>query len=90
MATIELLCVIALTGFICLCSFIVGAKVGQKVVRGEEVETPKISALNPLKMYEEHKEKEEVKKEREKINTILRNIERYDGTDAGQEDVPMN
>ena len=86
----ETALLIALVGFICICCFIVGAKVGQKVVRGEEVETPKISALNPLKMYEEHKEKEELKKEKEKINTILRNIERYDGTDAGQEDVPMN
>ncbi len=86
----ETILLIAVVGFICALCFILGAKVGQKVVRGEEVETPKISALNPLKMYEEHKEKEEVKKEREKINTILRNIERYDGTDSGQEDVPMN
>ena len=86
----ETALLIALVGFICICCFVTGAKVGQKVVRGEEVETPKISTLNPLKMYEEHKEKEELKKEKEKINTILRNIERYDGTDAGQEDVPMN
>ena len=86
----ETILLIAVVGFICALCFILGAKVGQKVVRGEEVETPKISALNPLKMYEEHKEKEEVKKEKDKMNTILRNIERYDGTDAGQEDVPMN
>ena len=86
----ETILLIAVNGFFCALCFILGTKLGQKVVRGEEIETPKISALNPLKMYEEHKEKEEVKKEREKINTILRNIERYDGTDSGQEDVPMN
>lgn len=86
----ETVLLILVVGFICALCFVLGAKVGQKVVRGEEVETPKISALNPLKMYEEHKEKEELKKEKEKMNTILRNIERYDGTDAGQEDVPMN
>jgi hypothetical protein len=85
----ETILLIAVVGFICASCFILGAKVGQKVVRGEEIETPKISALNPLKMYEEHKEKEEAKREKEKLETILENIEKYDGTGKGQEDVPM-
>ena len=84
----ETILLIAVNGFFCALCFILGAKVGQKVVRGEEVETPKISALNPLKMYEEHKEKEAAKKEREKLEIILENIEKYDGTEKGQEDVP--
>jgi hypothetical protein len=85
----ETILLIAVVGFICALCFVLGAKVGQKVVKGEEIETPKISALNPLKMYEEHKEKEEAKKEMDKLEVILGNIERYDGTDRGQEDVPM-
>ena len=32
----------------------------------------------------------EAAKEMDKLETILRNIERYDGTTRGQEDVPMN
>ncbi|MBR6689748.1 MAG: hypothetical protein IKL65_00255 [Bacilli bacterium] len=85
----ETILLIAVVGFICALCFFLGAKVGQKVVRGEEIKTPKISALNPLKMYEEHKEKEEAKKEMDKLEVILGNIEKYDGTERGQEDVPM-
>lgn len=85
----ETILLIAEVSFFCALCFVLGAKVGQKVVRGEEIETPKISALNPLKMYEEHKEKEEAKREKEKLETILDNIEKYDGTEKGQEDVPM-
>lgn len=84
----ETILLILAVGSICALCFVLGAKVGQKVVRGEEIETPKISALNPLKMYEEHKEKEEAKKEMDKLDIILKNIERYDGTESGQEDVP--
>lgn len=84
----ETILLIAVVGFICALCFVLGAKVGQKVVRGEEIEMPKISALNPLKMYEEHKEKEEAEKELGKLDIILKNIERYDGTASGQEDVP--
>ena len=85
----ETILLIAVNGFFCALCFILGAKVGQKVVRGEEIKTPQISALNPLKMYEEHKEKEAVKQEINKLEIILNNIEKYDGTERGQEDVPM-
>jgi hypothetical protein len=84
----ETILLILAVGFICALCFVLGAKVGQKVVRGEEIETPKISDLNPIKMYEEHKEKEAVKQEMDKLDVILKNIERYDGTESGQEDVP--
>ena len=84
----ETILLIAVNGFFCALCFILGAKLGQKVVRGETIETPKISALNPLKAYEEHKEKEAVKQEINKLEIILNNIEKYDGTERGQEDVP--
>lgn len=67
--------------------FNLGVKMTQKVSKGEEIETLKIP--NPIKMYNEHLEKKEVEKEKEKVETILRNIERYDGTGSHQEDVPM-
>lgn len=84
----ETILLIAVNGFFCALCFVLGAKVGQKVVRGETIETPKISALNPLKAYEEHKEKEAAKQEMDKLEVILNNIEKYDGTERGQEDVP--
>ncbi len=66
-------------------SFTIGAKVGQKVVKGEKVELPKV---NPMDIYKAHQEKKKEEDELNKLDTIMRNIERYDGTAAGQEDVP--
>lgn len=75
MHDILLIIVVGLFNIAC---FIVGVKAG----RGDEMEAP-----SPIKIYNEHREKIEADKETEKINTILTNIERYDGTGAGQEDV---
>ena len=81
--TILLITVVALINVL---SFTIGAKIGQKIVRGEKIEMPK---LNPMEVYREHQERKEVEREKDKIETIMRNIEKYDGTAKGQEDVPM-
>ena len=65
--------------------FIIGAKVGQTVAKGEKIETP---TLNPMKAIREHKDKQAAEWEQNRIDTIMRNIEGYDGTGRGQEDVP--
>ena len=65
--------------------FLIGAKVGQKVIKGETIETP---SINPMKAYREHEAKKAAQMEQSKIDTIMRNIESYDGTGRGQEDVP--
>lgn len=44
---------------------------------------------NPLQTYREHKAKEEERKELEYYETIMENIENYDGTGAKQKDVPI-
>lgn len=75
---------IMITGFLNISCFIIGAKVGQAVSKDEKVLLPD---LNPLKGVKESRARKEVEKEQEKINTILRNIERYDGTSKGQEEV---
>ena len=77
---------IALISLINVISFTIGAKVGQKVVKGEKIELPKV---NPMEVYRVNQEKREAEKKREKMDIILSNIEKYDGTDKGQEDVPM-
>lgn len=86
MEALQLMAIIALTTFLNVTCFIIGAKVGQKVVKGEKIELPK---LNPMDIYKEHQEKKEVEKEKDKLETILKNLERYDGTGNNQEDVPM-
>jgi hypothetical protein len=82
----EYLIVMALITILNVSCFLIGAIVGQKVVKGEKIELPK---LNPMEIYKEHQEKKEVEKEKDKLETILRNLERYDGTANNQEDVPM-
>jgi hypothetical protein len=40
-------------GALCIGCFVCGAKVGQKVVKGEEIKTP---SLDPFKAYREHQD----------------------------------
>lgn len=81
METIEVLCLCAFN----VLSLVIGAKIGQKTAKGEEIKTPKV--ITPKKMYEEHLDKKEAEKELKKLDTIMQNLERYDGTAVGQEDV---
>jgi hypothetical protein len=80
--------VIAIVSIACIASnmlcFLIGARVGQKVVKGEEVELPKI---NPMEVYREQQERREAQREIDRIDMILRNIDNYDGTPNGQEEV---
>ena len=81
---IETLLIILAVGALCIGCFIVGAKVGQKVAKGEEI---KMSYENPFEAYRKREAKREAEKEQNKIDTILQNIECYDGTTKGQKDV---
>ena len=80
----ETILTILMTGALCCICFLIGAKVGQKVSKGEAVELP---SVNPIKAYIEHKSNKEAEMEQDKLDTILRNIEKYDGTARGQKDV---
>ena len=66
--------------------FMIGAKVGQSVSKGEAVELP---SLDPLKAAREHREQRAAQREQSKYDTILENIENYDGTERGQKDIPQ-
>ena len=80
----EIVYILAL-GFVCMACFKMGAKVGQAVVKGEKMETP---VINPMQYAKERRAKHEAQTEQERLDVILRNIEGYDGTSRGQEDVP--
>lgn len=79
---ILILAMVSLSNIVC---FLIGAKVGQTVIRGEEIKTPVVS---PMEAARSHKAKKEAQYEQDRMDTILRNIESYDGTERGQEDVP--
>lgn len=80
----ESIALVIVTGCMCIWSFIIGAKVGQAVKKGEKVETP---TVNPMKAYRERREKQEAEMAQNKFDTILRNVDSYNGTAYGQEDV---
>jgi len=80
----ELLLVL-ITGALCVACFFVGAKVGQAASKGETIELPKV---DPMKAIREHQDRKQAQAEQDRYDAILRNIENYDGTDRGQEDVP--
>lgn len=79
----EVLIMLVMGAVNVLC-FVVGAKVGQAVSKGETV---KIPSVNPLQAVREHNEKKQAEMDQGKLDTIIRNIECYDGTGRGQEDV---
>lgn len=79
---VLLMAVMGLTNILC---FVIGAKVGQKVSKGEPVELP---SVNPLTAYREHEARKEADRRQDINNTILHNVEVYDGTSTGQMEVP--
>ena len=80
----ETIILVLLMGGMNLLAFLVGAKTAQKADRGEKIEVP---TLNPMKAYKEHREETEANKEQERLNTMLENINNYNGTGLGQKDI---
>ena len=81
----ETIIICTIFGVFLMLSFIIGARVGQKIVKGEEV---KISLPNPVKKINDIKEKKEIEKELDKLDIITENIDNYDGTGLGQKEIP--
>lgn len=76
---------ILVVGALCIACFFVGAKVGQTVSKGEDIKLPEVDPLKPIREMQERKQEQ---RERERYEAILRNIDNYDGTEQGQEDIP--
>ena len=81
----ESIILILLVGALNVACFFLGAKIGQTAYKGEKIELP---AVDPLKPAKEREARKEAEMEQNRVDTILRNIEKYDGTGRGQEDVP--
>ena len=81
----ETILTIIAVGTLNVVCFFVGAKVGQRVAQGKEIETPN---LNPIDYLHEQREKREARLEKEKYDIIQKNIDNYNGTEFGQIDVP--
>lgn len=79
---VLLLLVMCLGNIFC---FMIGAKVGQQVSKGEEVKMP---SVNPLEAVRRHEAKMEAQHQQDRLEVIMSNLEAYDGTGLGQKDVP--
>lgn len=69
--------------FLCF-TFIKGIQIGQSIANNKLVEMP---SLNIAKKVQEIKQNKQDQEEIYKMNTILENIENYDGTDTNQKEV---
>lgn len=85
----EIVIICTLFGVFIFTSFIMGLHYGSKIKNNELIEIPK---LNPVKIVKENIEerKETKQKETEQLieETILWNIDNYDGSGLGQKDIP--
>ena len=83
----ETVLLVLATGTLCIVCFFIGVKAGKR----EEIKAPEVKDLNPVKKVQEFQEKRELEKEaeleRKKIETILENLDNYNGTAEGQKDV---
>ena len=79
--TIAIIITVAMSNILC---FYIGLKAMQTVSKGKDLELPKIS---PTAIMQERAEKREAREKKEQMEKILANIDRYDGTPIGQQDV---
>ena len=82
----EIALILVAAGILCIGSLVIGVNVGMSVNRGEDIHLPTVKT--PMEAYRQHEAKKEAQKEQDRMETIMRNIENYDGTSNGQEDVP--
>lgn len=78
---------VLIAGMTNMACFFLGAKVGQTVSKGEEIQVPEIKG--PMELYREHREKKEEEAEMDRMEKIMQNIDTYDGTGIGQQDIPL-
>ena len=87
MEFINILAFLVLVGIQNLICVYIGLRIGLALLKGESFSMP-----NPIEEYAERQARKQAKKEakaeQDKIETILKNIENYDGTGFGQMDVP--
>ena len=79
---IILMAIMSLSNIAC---FVLGAKVMQKAQKDERIVLP---TFDNLKRERDNRARKEAEMEQQRVDTIMRNIENFDGTSYGQEDVP--
>ena len=78
MSVIEIILLILGIGIMNILCFLIGAKTGQKVVKNEPIELPKI---NPVQVIRDMEQKKEQAKADEEYRHNLEVINNYDGSE---------
>ena len=81
----ETIALLFLFGVFIILSYTLGLKNGQKLKNEEEIKIPEI---NPVKIVRNEIETFEQKKKQDAYDTMMANIDNYDGTGIGQKDIP--
>lgn len=81
----ETTALLFLFGVFIILAYTLGLKNGQKLKNDEEIKIPEI---NPVKIVRNEIETFEQKKKQDAYDTMMANIDNYDGTGLGQKDIP--
>ncbi len=81
----EKIALLFLFGIFIILAYTLGLKNGQKLKNNEEIKIPEI---NPVKIVRNEIETFEQKKKQDVYDTMMANIDNYDGTGLGQKDIP--
>ena len=86
---LEMILMCFMCFFFIFISFFLGLHYGSKIKNNEPIDIPNV---NPIKVIKEHKKDKERQQKQEREMLIeeinLANIEAYDGTGLGQQDIP--
>lgn len=81
----ETIALLFLFGIFIILSYTLGLKNGQKLKNNEEIKMPEV---NPVKIVRNEIDAFEQRKKQDVYDTIMANIDNYDGTGLGQKDIP--
>ena len=81
-----ILCLVLIVSAMNILCFFIGAKIGQKTIKGETI-GENIKIKTPSQIVEEHKRKIDDEKAIRRLQIESENIDNYDGTGLGQKDI---
>lgn len=81
----ETIALLFLFGIFIILAYTLGLKNGQKLKNNEEIKMPEV---NPVKIVRNEIDAFEQRKKQDVYDTIMANIDNYDGTGLGQKDIP--
>ena len=80
----ETILLLFLFGIFIIVSYTLGLKNGQKLKNNEEIKMPEV---NPVKLVRNEIDSFEERKKQSAFETMISNIDNYDGTGLGQKDI---